>query len=496
MKIRYNKNILVFGIIILFIGSSVLPSISSHNNQTNIQAACKDPTAHPINDYYINSYWKFDECSGDVAHDSSGHSYDGTIHGATWVGGSGDCALEFDGVDDYVNFSDYSSEIMFNKTDDFIISFYFISTGKGVIYSAFAPWGFNPEFKIELVSNGSLLFRLIGASNLGITLYSTGTYNDDQYHYVEYYHNGISSSPTASLYVDDEYDNSATSYYYNIENDEYTKAKMGVNAHTSTDYFDGTIDDFKIIKYEQGNKQEPPTIDGPKVGKPNEELCYTFVTNDPEGDDIEMIYIDWDKGTIEELIGPFESGEEVTACIQYEEEGSYCIKAKSQDFWHDSAWSECYEVLISNTIPEPAICCSGSINLLDVKPEAQLTGNFEVTNCGEAESYLNWAVSEYPDWGTGWEFTPESGTGLTPEEGSIEVYVEFIAPPDKGAEFSGVIKVENTDDPSDFCEIPVSITTPRNKIQNNKSLFLERVLDRFPMLERLPAFLTLRYVYI
>ena len=82
-------------------------------------------------------------------------------------------------------------------------------------------------------------FKLIGASNLGIRLYSNGVYNDGLWHYVEYYHNGISSTPTVTLYVDNVSDGSMTSYYYNIENDEYTKATMGVSAHTLTDYFDG-----------------------------------------------------------------------------------------------------------------------------------------------------------------------------------------------------------------------------------------------------------------
>ena len=45
----------------------------------------------------------FDEGSGTIAKDESGHGNDGTIYGATWVDGKYGKALRFDGVDDYVD---------------------------------------------------------------------------------------------------------------------------------------------------------------------------------------------------------------------------------------------------------------------------------------------------------------------------------------------------------------------------------------------------------
>jgi Tol biopolymer transport system component len=47
-------------------------------------------------------YWKFDEGSGTMAHDSSGNGNDGTIHTATWVTGKVGGALHFNGVDSWV----------------------------------------------------------------------------------------------------------------------------------------------------------------------------------------------------------------------------------------------------------------------------------------------------------------------------------------------------------------------------------------------------------
>lgn len=46
--------------------------------------------------------WKFDEGSGEIVHDYSGHGSHGIIHGATWVKGKFGYALRFDGKDDWV----------------------------------------------------------------------------------------------------------------------------------------------------------------------------------------------------------------------------------------------------------------------------------------------------------------------------------------------------------------------------------------------------------
>jgi hypothetical protein len=51
------------------------------------------------------AWWRFDECTGTRALDAMGTGYDGTIVGATWVEGVYGCALDFDGDNDYVQFT-------------------------------------------------------------------------------------------------------------------------------------------------------------------------------------------------------------------------------------------------------------------------------------------------------------------------------------------------------------------------------------------------------
>ncbi len=49
------------------------------------------------------AYWNFDEGSGNILHDVSGHGNDGTIHSATWVQGVKGSALRFDGTHSFVD---------------------------------------------------------------------------------------------------------------------------------------------------------------------------------------------------------------------------------------------------------------------------------------------------------------------------------------------------------------------------------------------------------
>jgi hypothetical protein len=72
-----------------------------------------------------------------------------------------------------------------------------------------------------------------------------------------------------------------------------------------------------------------PTITGPINGKTGDDLTYTFVSTDPDGDEIRYC-IQWGCTDPEVCIGPFPSGEDQTASHSYAE-GTYIIKVKAQD---------------------------------------------------------------------------------------------------------------------------------------------------------------------
>ena len=115
------------------------------------------------------------------------------------------------------------------------------------------------------------------------------------------------------------------------------------------------------------------------------------------------------------------------------------------------------------TPPEPGkpdLDCSGSLTWTKVKPGATATGSFTVQNVGDSGSLLNWTVNASAlTWGN-WTFSPSSGDGLTPENGALTVHVSVVAPAQKSTQFEGYLRVENTNDTSDYDTIPISLATP------------------------------------
>jgi len=106
--------------------------------------------------------------------------------------------------------------------------------------------------------------------------------------------------------------------------------------------------------------------------------------------------------------------------------------------------------------------CDGSLSWVDVKPGETVTGNFTVENVGLNGSLLDWENQWLPKWGE-WTLTPDSGENLSPKDGLFTVQVTCIAPDEKNKEFTGSIRIRNSENNSDYDEIPVSLTLPKNK---------------------------------
>jgi len=78
------------------------------------------------------------------------------------------------------------------------------------------------------------------------------------------------------------------------------------------------------------NPPSAPTISGPESGNKGTEYNYTFLSTDPESDDV-YYYVDWGDGNKEEWAGPFSSGEPVIIGHTWIKKGTYQIKAKVKD---------------------------------------------------------------------------------------------------------------------------------------------------------------------
>ena len=158
------------------------------------------------------------------------------------------------------------------------------------------------------------------------------------------------------------------------------------------------------------------------------------------------------------------------------------------DLWSNGATYVYYDdfCLQGEAGPEADLECEGELRWENVGAGSALQGEFIVRNIGGDGSLLDWEITENPSWGQ-WTFTPSSGDDLTPADGDITVQVDAIAPPDADKEYNGKVRVENKENPEDFCEVIVYIKTPRSRAIQ-ESLF-ERILNTFPN-----AFPVLRYI--
>ena len=126
----------------------------------------------------------------------------------------------------------------------------------------------------------------------------------------------------------------------------------------------------------------------------------------------------------------------------------------------------------------PDLDCSGSLSWADVTPGDTVTGTITVSNIGG--EMLDWDIVEWPTtWGT-WTFSALSGDD-TVQGTPVTVDVEVVAPDDPETEFGGEVKIENRDNPSDFCTVAVSLVTPMSR----NLPFLELLMERFPILGRI-----------
>jgi hypothetical protein len=82
-----------------------------------------------------------------------------------------------------------------------------------------------------------------------------------------------------------------------------------------------------------------PTITGSASGKPGTSYGYDFITTDPESGQL-YYFIDWGDGTNSSWVGPYTSGVEITKMHSWPQKGDYTIKAIAKDVYgYLSEWA-------------------------------------------------------------------------------------------------------------------------------------------------------------
>ena len=108
------------------------------------------------------------------------------------------------------------------------------------------------------------------------------------------------------------------------------------------------------------------------------------------------------------------------------------------------------------------ICCDGeNLDWRDVVPGDTVKGKIHVCNCGDPGTFLNFQVDSWPPWGTNWSFNPPSGVGIATGD-CVIIDVSVDAPMVENKNYGGEIKIINTDNPDDFCEVGTTLRTPKN----------------------------------
>jgi hypothetical protein len=207
-------------------------------------------------------YWSFDEGSGTVAYDESGNNNHGTIYGATWVprlypwwtyGGN---ALNFDGVNDYVDVTNESS-FDFERTNSFSICAWInpstmSDTYKAIFskmtndwvgytfYISYSTEGYNPNALGFIMSNTNSFNDLV--------VYTPDNSISTGWQFVCVTYSGTSNTNGVSFYIN------GISQQKEVRRDGLTSGVLNNNnpkigyleVMAWPNYFNGTIDEVRV----------------------------------------------------------------------------------------------------------------------------------------------------------------------------------------------------------------------------------------------------------
>jgi fimbrial isopeptide formation D2 family protein/uncharacterized repeat protein (TIGR01451 family) len=164
--------------------------------------------------------------------------------------------------------------------------------------------------------------------------------------------------------------------------------------------------------------------------------------------------------------------------------GTYTVSLKVVDNG-DQEDTDSAQITIKNRLAN--LYCMGSITWDDVKRKSTQTATFTLQNTGDPKSKLDWSIQSSPSWGE-WTIEPSSGTDITPEDGKQTIQVTVVAPKKRNTEYNGSIIVQNDGDASDTGEITISLKTSRVREYNPLQTFIDYLLDRLPILEKILGF--------
>lgn len=108
------------------------------------------------------------------------------------------------------------------------------------------------------------------------------------------------------------------------------------DSHVETPELDA---DYALVVSPVLHGPNPPVITGPTEVDIGKDYDFSFVTDDPLGENL-YYFIDWGDGNIEEWLGPYASGQEITVSHTWLTKGNFSITAKAKNvIGNEGGWS-------------------------------------------------------------------------------------------------------------------------------------------------------------
>ena len=193
-----------------------------------------------LGDESLQLHFKFDETGGAIAEDRSIYTRAGDLtNGPTWTTGTLGGALSFDGVDDYVEVTDYKG-IPGSATRTCMAWIKTSQAGKEIV-----NWGeeyAGGRWVVRVNEGGQLRAEVQGGNIIGTTLL-----NDNTWHHVAVVlaDDGSADINEARLYVDGNLETVSSSADEPVNSGSYQNVQIGWY-YIADRYFNGLIDDVRI----------------------------------------------------------------------------------------------------------------------------------------------------------------------------------------------------------------------------------------------------------
>ncbi len=235
-----------------------------------------------------------------------------------------------------------------------------------------------------------------------------------------------------------------------------------VEASSDSEPYTVSDEDYAYVHAFENDPPTSPIIDGSNEGKVGEESEFIFKTIDPEGHRV-YYYVDWGDGNIEEWVGPYYSGYEVSIDHTWYIEGEYLIKAKAKDVFDlESDWTG-FAVTIEPDLPPTAPTIDGQTSGRS-GTEYEYTFNAEDPDGDYICYFIEWGDNT----STGWTAFYASGADVKikhtwSEQGTYKIVA-------KAKNFDGLISPEGT----------LTVAMPRNKALIFNFNLLSWLFERFP----------------